>query len=161
GHTPARRLNYWGMPWMVLGSLSEADALAMAGYLKTLPAVRNRVPLPLHYGFLETVLRKLAYPWPALVPERLSYYPGNFCSEVPPAIPRDRPQRVLIWAQLILLTVAVAAFLFAPRPARTTDSPLRGLSTIVTVLVLIASGVAIVIYHYPALDKLPTQTVVT
>src|SRR5262249_62375917 len=104
GHTPARRLNYWGMPWMVLGSLTEADAMAIASYLKTLKAVRNAVPLPLHYGFLETVLRKLTYPWPALIPERLSYHAGNFGAENPPAIARDLPQRVLIWFQLILLT---------------------------------------------------------
>ena len=34
-------------------------AEAMAAYLKTLPPVRNAVPAPLHYGFVETIARKL------------------------------------------------------------------------------------------------------
>ena len=68
GHTPERRLNYWGMPWMVLGALSDEDARAIATYLKTLPAVHNQVPQPLRYGFVETVARKLTYGWPALMP---------------------------------------------------------------------------------------------
>src|SRR5207244_7015331 len=68
GHTPTRRLNYWGMPWMVLGAMSEADARAVATYLKTLMPVRNRVPAPLHYGFVETVARKLTCSWPVVMP---------------------------------------------------------------------------------------------
>src|SRR5262249_23722022 len=133
---------------------------AIAAYLKTLPAVRNQVPLPLHYGFVETVLRKLTYPWPALIPERLTYSAGNFGNAGAAGMSRDLPQRILIWAQLILLALGAAAYLCAPRRVRA-DGPLRGLSIIVSILVLVVAGAAVVIYHYPALDRLPTQAVVT
>jgi mono/diheme cytochrome c family protein len=157
GHTPQRRLNYWGMPWMVLGALTHDDAVAIAGYLKTLPAVRNQVPLPLHYGFVETVARKLTYSWPALVPERLAYYAGNFGYEQKVRLTRDVPQRALIWAQFLVLGLGVVAFaLRGPRRSRS-----RGLAIIITLFVFAVGAALMFVYRYPALDVLPTQPVVT
>jgi len=160
GHAPQRRLNYWGMPWMVLGALTDDDGLAIARYLKTLPPVHNAVPLALHYGVVETVARKLTYGWPAVVPERLSYYAGNFGYEQPVAVPRDLPQRLLIWIQIVVLALGLIATPFATRRPRREDNPGRGLATIVTVLVLVLAGGAAVVYRYPAIDRLPTQSVV-
>ena len=157
GHTPTRRLNYWGMPWMVLGVLTHEDSVAIASYLKTLPPVRNRIPGTLHYGFLETVARKLTYGWPALMPQRLSYYAGNFGDEQPGALPRDLPQRLLIWAQILVLALGVVGFVLAPADA----SGSRG-QTIVTVLVLCGVGALLgVVDRYPAVDVLPADSVVT
>ncbi len=157
GHTPLRRLNYWGMPWMVLGALSAEDATAIASYLKTLPAVRNQVPLPLHYGFVETVARKLTYGWPALAPERLAYYAGNFGYEQPVRWTRDAPQRALIWLQCLVIALGIVAFVIAPARGRHG----RGLG-IIFALVGFAIGTALVfVYRYPTLDVLPTQAVVT
>ncbi len=156
GHTPTRRLNYWGMPWMVLADLTHEDALAVAGYLKTLPPVRNEIPAPLHYGVIETVARKLTYGWPALMPPRLSYSAGNFGYAQRVPLPRDLPQRVLIWAQFVVLALGVVGFILAPANA----SGSRG-QTIVTVGVLCGVGaLLVIIYRYPAVDFLPTDAVV-
>lgn len=160
GHTPERRLNYWGMPWMVLGALTEQDARAIATYLKTLPAVHNQVPEPLHYGFVETVARKLTYDWPALMPARLAYFAGNFGYEQPVRWPRDLPQRVLIWVQYAVIGLGLIAWLMAPRRPVAEDSPRRFVSLIFTVLVLVLAAAAVVIYRYPAIDRLPAPLVI-
>jgi cytochrome c553 len=34
------------MPWAALAELTDADAAAIAAYLKSLPPVRNKVPGP-------------------------------------------------------------------------------------------------------------------
>jgi len=160
GHTPQRRLNYWGMPWMVLGSLTLEDALAIAGYLKTLPAVRNQVPLPLHFGYLETVGRKIASAWPAVPPARLSYYAGNFGSEQPLWLPRDLPQTVLIWLQCLVLIVLVFVLVFVHEVPRDDEGGSGGLFIIGIVLTLALAGGSLVIYHYPALRLLPASRVI-
>jgi len=157
GHTPQRRLNYWGMPWMVLGALTDEDALAIATYLKTLPPVYNQIPLPLHYGFVETVLRKLTYAWPVLPPERLSYYAGDFGYEQPTSFPRDLPQRVLIWAQLFVLCLGLFGWVLTGTRARPRS---RGVTAIMILIALGLAGGVIVMYQYPATDLLPTHSVV-
>src|SRR5207247_1912910 len=73
-----RVLNTWGMPWMFLHRLTDADARAIATYLKALPPVRNTIPDPLHYGTLETLAVKLTRPLPAVPPRVLTYTEGNF-----------------------------------------------------------------------------------
>jgi hypothetical protein len=35
------------MPWMYYGQLPDSDLKAMFAYLKSIPAVSNRVPVPL------------------------------------------------------------------------------------------------------------------
>ncbi len=53
-----RVLNIWGMPWAFFHNLTPDDAQAIARYLKTLPAVHNEIPPPLHYGIVETIVAK-------------------------------------------------------------------------------------------------------
>jgi mono/diheme cytochrome c family protein len=160
GHTPQRRLNFWGMPWMVLGALTTEDARAIAAYLKTLAAVRNQVPQPLRYGFVETVGRKLTYGWPALMPPRLVYYAGNFGYDQPVQLPRDVPQRLLIWMQYLVIAVGLLASVLAPRRPVVRDGPRRGMSLIFTVLALVLAAAAVVISRYPAIDRLPAPLVI-
>lgn len=162
GHTPERRLNYWGMPWMVLGALTDDDATAVASYLKTLPAVHNQIPLPLHFGFVETVARKLTYSWPVLVPDRLAYSAGNFGYERPTTLRRDLPQSLLIWAQLIVLgTGGILFVLFSLARRSNAERPRsRGLTTIVSGVLIVAFIAGVMVYRYPAIDQLPSQTVI-
>jgi len=161
GHTPARRLNYWGMPWMVLGALTQEDGLAIASYLKTLPAVRNAVPLPLHYGYLETVARKIASAWPAVPPARLAYYAGNFGSEQPVLVRRDLPQTILIWLQYIVLLVLVFVLVFVHEVGGDDEGGSGGLAIIRIVLILALAGGSLVIYRYPALRLLPASRIIS
>lgn len=161
GHAPERRLNYWGMPWMVLGALTAEDATAIATYLTTLPAVHNSIPMPLHYGFLETVIRKLSYGWPAVVPDRLAYYAGNFGYESPVWLPRDVPQRVLVWMQFGVLAFGILAFRLAPKLRRRRQNLSRGVRTLIALLLLPVIAGLVLIYRYPAVNLVPTQAVVT
>ena len=48
GRTPDGRILSTAMPWRTqFSSLTDADALAIALYLKSLPAIRNAVPPPI------------------------------------------------------------------------------------------------------------------
>jgi mono/diheme cytochrome c family protein len=110
------------MPWMFLHGFTPDDALAIATYLKSLPAVRNQIPLPLRYGFLETVIAKAVYSKglpPIGDPRLLIYKAGNYGRTEPGVLPRDWPQRVLIYAQWLVLAAAAIAFVAAgPRERR-------------------------------------------
>ena len=161
GHTPERRLNYWGMPWMVLGSLTHDDGIAIASYLKTLPPVRNQVPLPLHYGYVETVVRKIASAWPAVPPARLSYYAGNFGYEQPARLQRDLPQRILICAQYVLLLVLVFVLVFVREVRADDEERSGGLAILRTVLILALAAGSLVVYRYPALRMLPPSQIIS
>jgi mono/diheme cytochrome c family protein len=160
GHTPHGRLNYWGMPWLVLGSLTQEDALAMATYLKTLPSVHNQVPLPLHFGYVETVARKVASAWPAVPPARLSYYAGNFGYEQPRWLRRDLPQSILIWAQYLVLAVLAFVLVFVREVQPDDDERSGGLVILRVVLALALAGGSFVVYRYPALSMLPARQVI-
>jgi len=46
GERPDGRILAPIMPWRGLSHLTHADALAIAAFLKTLPAVKNQVPGP-------------------------------------------------------------------------------------------------------------------
>ncbi len=82
-----RTLNLWGMPWMYLYRLSVPDAEAIAAYLKTLSPVHNAIPSPIHYGFVETVFRKLmGGGFPSAPPSTLTYADGSFANG-PPLLP--------------------------------------------------------------------------
>jgi cytochrome c553 len=108
-----RPLNLWGMPWMYLHRFSVADAEAIAAYLKTLPPVRNAVPAPLHYGFVETIARKLAGGgFPAAPPPTLTYAAGSFANPSSPA--PDRIQDWLVAGQWAVALVAILALVRRP-----------------------------------------------
>lgn len=155
GHTRTRRLNFWGMPWMVLGQLSAEDARAMAQYLKTLKPVRNQIPEPLHYGVLETALRKFTYGWPAMIPPRLAYFSGNYGYEESAVWQRDRTQGLLILAQKGVLILAVLALLLAPSGERG-----GGVGLAVGMFLAVAGALLVLTARYPALNFVPTEVVV-
>lgn len=159
GHTRARRLNYWAMPWQVYGVLAPGDALAIAAYLKTLPPVRNAIPDPLYYGWLETVTRKLLYPWPTVPPERLVHASGNFGRLQGGAAERGSTQTWLQRAQWCLLLIAAVAWLLARRHARTEQTHGGASITAALLLFLGAAGVAFV-DGYPALGPLPPGPII-
>ncbi len=50
GNRPDGRQLAPAMPWMTLANLTEEDALAIAAYLKSVPAVRHAVPKPVPPG---------------------------------------------------------------------------------------------------------------
>jgi mono/diheme cytochrome c family protein len=50
GNRPDGRQLSAAMPWIDYSALTDADALAIAGYLKSIPAVKHAVPRPLKPG---------------------------------------------------------------------------------------------------------------
>lgn len=113
GRTPSRILNPLDMPWIFLHGFTMEDALAIGHYLKTLPPVRNKIPAPLRYGILETVVVKLAVLKPPAFASRvLVFVDGNF-GQAPEERPRDLLQRMLVGGQWLVLIGGIASFLFA------------------------------------------------
>ncbi len=160
GHTRSGRLSYLAMPWIIYGSLDPADALAIAAYLKTLPTVRNFVPRALHYGFAETVLRKLAYNWPAALPARVSYGSTNFGAELPERWGIAGLLGVLIWLQVAALVIGVVSLFRVAAPAE--DEGRRSSAVLLTSIVgaVVAGAAALTVYWYPALNALPAKPLV-
>jgi mono/diheme cytochrome c family protein len=171
GRARDRILNLWGMPWIYLHSLADADARAIARYLKALRPVRNAVPPPLRYGVVETIAAKIRRPLPAANPRVLTYADGNFAAAGavrPPArvrLPFDSdPQRVLILAQWVVLAWGVAAYaLAAPRSRARAQYPARRARPgrlILAVLALLAvAAVAWALYGLPALRAIPPEQI--
>ncbi len=140
GRRPDRTLNPWGMPWFILHAFTEQDAIALASYLKTTPPVKHRVPLPITYGVIETVIAKLTGPLPGALPVLLSYADGDFARfDTNVKDDRDLPQRILLDAQYIALLLGAIAFLFAGRNAvgRHAKSRIRRTLEVVAILALI------------------------
>jgi mono/diheme cytochrome c family protein len=158
GHARERRLSFWAMPWQALGMFTQDDALAIARYLQTLPPVRSWVPPPLRYGFVETVLRKLTYPWPQASPQRLAYWPGNYGEASTARFRRALPQTVLTWAQLAVLVAGVVTLPFARRRPRATPS--RGRTLLVASLLFAGAAVGTVVDRYPAITTLPADQII-
>lgn len=155
GHGRKRRLSFWAMPWIIYGSLLPEDALAIAAYLKTLPPVRNRIPEPLHYGTLETVARKIFYPWPSLSPPQLVYGAGNFGGEDAPA--RSAPQGWLLGLQRLFVILAIAGWLLGrPLAARAHG----GLPLARVILLLLVWAAIAFVERYPALAPMPAEPIV-
>jgi mono/diheme cytochrome c family protein len=114
GRTPTRLLTLWAMPWFYLHYLTDADATAVARYLKTLPPVRNRIPAPLHYGVVETIVSKLTRRLPAANVTVLTYADGNFGRAESQSLP-ERLQLAFTDSQWAVLVVGTAAFLLTVR----------------------------------------------
>jgi len=161
GRARGRLLNIWGMPWMFLHRLTDADARAIATYLKTLPPVRNAIPDPLHYGTLETLAVKLTRQLPAAPPKVLTYTEGNFGAPRG-GMARDVPQRLLVAAQWVVIVAGIAAFVIAAPPGRRVPRTAR--EWVVTVLAVIAAGVitalAAIIVRLPTLGVIPPTEIV-
>ena len=160
GQTPDGLLNSWAMIWPFFHSLTEDDALAIARYLKSRPAVRNHVPPPLHYGVLETLVVKLAGPLPEGRPRVLTYAAGNFGQPHLGAFP-DLPQQLLIGGQWIILLMGLLAFIFAGPPERRFPRGVKG--WLLTGLALLGIGIGgllgYFLYSTPTLRLIPPEQI--
>lgn len=160
GRSPKRVLSPHAMPWGFLNALTQDDALAIASYLKTLPAVRNEVPAPLHYGVVETIVAKVVAGLPAAGPTVLSYADGNF-GQTAAGPARDLGLRILVGAQWLVLLLGAVLFFLAGSPERRLPHGARGW------LKLAAGGAGIVllgvvgsvVYATPTLRVIPPQQV--
>jgi mono/diheme cytochrome c family protein len=160
GRARGRLLNIWGMPWMFLHRLTDADARAIATYLRTLPPVRNAIPDPLHYGMLETLAVKLTRTLPAVPPRVLTYTEGNFGARGG-GMARDLPQRVLVAAQWVVIAAGLVGFVVAGPRGRRVPRTVRG--WVLVGLVLVGGGViallAGIIVRLPALTVIPPEQI--
>ncbi len=160
GRARGRLLNPYGMAWPILHSFEEEDALAVARYLKTLPAVRNQIPPPLHYGVVETLVAKLTRPLPAVPTNVLTYADGNFAEDG--GLPRDLTQRLLIGGQWLALLGGAAAFvLVTPRERRWRPRGTRGwvLAAASLVGVSLIGAVGSARYNLPTLRVIPPDQI--
>src|SRR5262249_54550168 len=134
--------------------LTDADARAIATYLKALPPVRNAIPDPLHYGTLETLAVKLTRTLPAVPPKGLTYTEGNFGARVG-GLARDVPQRVLVTGR------GVGGVVVAERGGRRARHTVRGwvLTVIVVTGALVAAALTAVIVRLPALAVIPPEQI--
>lgn len=155
GRARGRVLNIWGMPWMFLHRLTDADARAIATYLKSLPPVRNAIPDPLHYGTLETLAVKLTRPLPAVPPMVLTYTEGNFGAPGG-GMARDLPQRVLVAAQWLVVAVGVVMFVLVGPRGRRVPRTLRGW---VATALLVVGGVVLALLAR-GVERLPALAVI-
>jgi mono/diheme cytochrome c family protein len=160
GRARGRVLNIWGMPWMFLHRLTDADARAIATYLKSLPPVRNAIPDPLHYGTLETLAVKLTRPMPAVPPKVLTYTEGNFGAP-DGGMARDVPQRVLVAAQWVVIAAGVVLFVVAGTRGRRVPRTVRGwvVAALVVVGVVVLAVSAGVIVRLPAVALIPPRRI--
>ena len=160
GRARGRVLNFWGMPWMYLHALDQTDALAIASYLKTLPAVHNAVPEPLHYGVIETIIGKLrAGKLPVAPPPVLTYRIGSYAN--PGGIPPGTVEGALVTTQWLVLGFGLLAFVFAaPVGSRLPHSVLGWLGAALGTLIFLALfAIGWFVYATPALSILPPERV--
>jgi mono/diheme cytochrome c family protein len=159
GRAPDRLLTFWAMPWFVLHYLNDTDATAVARYLKTLPPVHNRIPAPLHYGVVETVVSKVTRPLPAVNPTVLTYADGNFGGADALSVAESR-QAILIDVQWAVLILGVVAFLLTGRRSR--DRKTRGwLARVIRAAGAAFLGVLVwVLYALPTLSFIPPEQIV-
>jgi mono/diheme cytochrome c family protein len=156
GRAPERLLSLWGMPWFYLHYLSNDDATAIARYLKTLPPVRNRIPPPLHYGVVETVVSKLTRRLPAANVTVLTYAIGNF-GRTDARVPVNF-QMALINLQWVVVLAGALLFIFAaPKRGPRFPVTVRGWLTVAVslFLVLLLGGLGWVLYSLPTLPFIP------
>jgi len=158
GRSVDRVLNAFDMPWVYFHRFSDDDAIAIARYLKTLPAVHNRIPPVLRYGFIETIVVKLMRPLPQAPTTVLTYADQGF--GLPDGMDwSGYGQRALVGAQWIVLVVGMAVFVLAGPRERRLPSTARGwikLMAGVTALVLIVLACALV-YELPHLRVIPPE----
>jgi mono/diheme cytochrome c family protein len=160
GRTPGRLLSLWGMPWFYLHHLADDDATAIAKYLKTLPPVHNRIPPPLHYGVVETIISKLTRGLPAANVTVLTYMYGNF-GRRDSRTPWSPLQTTLIDSQWIVLIAGVLLFTFAaPREARFPRTARGWLILVIgCATLLLLGGVGWVVYALPTLRFIPPEQI--
>jgi len=145
----------YDMPWVLLHSLTEDDATAIARYLKSLPPVRNLIPDRLGYGVIETLIAKLTRPLPAVPTTFLTYADQDYGQNHGPL--RSRPQTLLRIAQWgVLLLGIVAVWVAAPAGRR---APRRLLSWLGLVGLGLLFGIGAVLYELPLLTVIPAEQI--
>ncbi len=161
GQASDRSVNFWGMPWAFLHSMSEEDAAAVASYLKTLSPVKNQIPPLMEYGVIETVIMKIASGLPVASPKVLTYAAGSYGNLNTGPLPADWPRRVLVWAQwIILIGGAVMWVMVAPRERRFPRKIGGWLLAGIFIIGLALCGlITSVIYDIPATPALPPDIV--
>lgn len=164
GEGKERFLNFWGMPWMFLHTFEPEDALATATYLKSRSAVTNKIPLPLKYGFVESVIAKILYSTsvpPLGNPTTLTYKQGNYGQTQPGMLSPGWPQRMLIGLQWLILLGGAVAFVIATPSEKRRPSGVRGWIRAVFSLLglLILCLVLWVIYSTPVLPFVPPEQI--
>jgi mono/diheme cytochrome c family protein len=161
GRANGRVLNLFDMPWHWLHSLSDDDATAIARYLKSLPPVKNRIPAPLHYGVVETIVSKLTRPLPAVPTINLTYADGSF-GQADGGAPREWPQTWLLRGQwLVLVSGAILFLLAGPRDSRwprTGKGWVKALAGVVGLGVL--GGMVYALYLLPLLGIIPPAQII-
>jgi mono/diheme cytochrome c family protein len=156
GRANGRVLNLFDMPWHWLHSLSDDDATAIARFLKSLPPVRNRIPAPLHYGVLETIVSKLTRPLPAVTTINLTYADGRF-GQTESGAPREWPQTWLIRGQWLVLVAGAILWVLAGPDDRPWPRTRKGWAKVVAVLALLGAlgGLVYALYLLPLLGVIP------
>jgi mono/diheme cytochrome c family protein len=160
GKSKERYLNLWGMPWMFFHSLQQEDALAIATYLKSRPPVTNRIPLPLKYGFVETVIAKSLYSSgfpPIAGPDKLIYKSGNYGRATRGVLPRAWPQPLMIGLQWLVIVIGVVAYVVVTLHKRAWPRGRRGrLRLLLSLVAFSLLGFLLwVIYSTPVLPFIP------
>ncbi|MGA2494461.1 MAG: c-type cytochrome [Roseiarcus sp.] len=151
-----RVLNFWGMPRPWLHNLTPEDALAIARHLKTLPAIHNNIPPPLHYGVAETIAAKFWYRSPVLgQAPRLTYAIGNYANGETPSA--GAVADALGAAQGLAFVVGLILFARLPRRAGTRGGWLRTAGFVVTGVAVL--GIGYFLYATPAVSVLPPDQV--
>jgi len=154
GQAPDRALNPFAMLWANFHNFADADAEAIATFLKTqLRPVHNLIPPKLSYGLVETIAMKLTRPLPATTPKALSYADGNFAVDSAKSSPALM-QAVLIDAQWVVLILALLLFVRAgPRPGIA--------ASIAGVLLLAVAGLLLfVLSQWPSIRGMPPDPLV-
>jgi mono/diheme cytochrome c family protein len=165
GRSGGRVLTIMDMPWVYFHALHDDDATAIARYLKTLSPVRNRIPAPLHYGFIETVTAKLMRPLPQVPTTFLTYAEQGFGIRDEGKTPWVSPaeiQRILVDAQWLVMFLGVLAIAFAaPRGHRWPSKPRGRVALGASIAVLGLAGlVGAIIYELPQLSVIPPEQIV-
>lgn len=158
GRAPTRTLNVVAMPWNLFHALTMEDSLAIAAYLKSLPAFRNAIPPPLRYGLLETLVMKLTRPVPSGLPKAMTYAEGNFGNRTGMALWLPS---LLVWLQWGVLLGGLVLVAMAGPSARRTPKTILGWVLLVTALVvgLVVGLIASALFYLPALAIIPPQEV--
>lgn len=157
-----RVLNSNAMPWPYFHALTEDDATSIATYLKSLPPVRNYVPYPLRYGFLETALTKLLGGDPVSGSAKtIVFKEGSYGYFDPPLTARDMPQTVLIYLQILVFLLVIPAFIFSGPPEhRVPHSLAAWLETLLAPFIIVALiTVGWFVYKMPEVPQLPPNIV--
>ncbi len=124
--------------------------------MKTLPAVHNEIPPPLHYGIVETIVAKFWLGDPLLgQAPRLTYDIGSYANKGGPTA--GAIEAGLAWTQGAALVVAIVLFILAPRPAGARRR--RALAIGVTVGGVVILSVGYFLDVTPALPILPPEEV--